>query len=323
MSLRSSVVCGLAIVAIVAGSAGVSLGLQEKETGASKRGDGAFEATAWLRVRGRPADPAADTREYEAFRTMQIQLLKSPVVLNAAVRRPGIAELPTLRNQAEPIAWIADSLEFVTKDRSEVMIIRLRGDRAEDVGQILAAVTEVYLDDIVKKERTDRLARRDSLEKKYKEMQEEAQRKRQHYADLVERNGHPDALSDARGAELVMGEVASLRAERAAIRTEARSIRADIEVGDAVGEAADPRRPARIRVLDQQAAELEEEIGVAVTALARRKDDLKTMETLKQEIDANQRVADQIGIQLESSAFDLTEPPRVMLLEEVTVRKAE
>ena len=319
MSRWASVVSGLAIVAIVVG-----VWLVPGTLPAWLGSD--HTAEAWLRFRGAPDSMGADQTDranYDAFRRTQFQLLKSPVVLNAALRRPGITDLETIREQEDPIGWLSRSMQIVANDQSEVVRIQLRGKRGDDLVTILKAVTDVYLEDIVKTDHADRISRREALVRKYKEMQEDSQRKRQRYADLVERNGHPDAISDARSGELALGEAASLRAQHAAIRTEARSIRADIEVGEAVGETVDPRRPARLRVLDRQAAELEEEIGVAVTRLARRKDDLRAMETLKQEIDVNQRVTDQIGLQLESTAFELTAPPRVTLLEEVSVRKSE
>ena len=241
MSRWASVVCGLAIVAIVAGSFGVSLGRQEEDGQEARRGEGAFEATALLRVRGRPADPAGDGGAYRAFRKTQAELLRSPIVLNAVLRRPGIADFPTLSGSEDPVEWIADRLEIVDRDGTEVMILRLRGDRADDVRRILAAVTEVYLGDIADRERLERTARRDSLEKKHKEMMAESKLKKQTYSGLVEKNGPSDAKAMA----------------------------------------------------------------------------------LREEISRMARIADQIGLQLESPSLDPKAPPRVTLLEEVSVRKSE
>ena len=53
-----------------------------------------FEAVAWLRVRDKSgmygSGIGRDNAEYEAYRKTQVQLIKSPLVLMAALRRPGI-----------------------------------------------------------------------------------------------------------------------------------------------------------------------------------------------------------------------------------------
>ena len=52
---------------------------------------------------------------------------------------------------------------------SEVVQVRLRGENAKEVTQIVNAVTQAYLNDVVNKEKSERLQRRDTLERKYKE----------------------------------------------------------------------------------------------------------------------------------------------------------
>lgn len=58
-----------------------------------------YEAVAWLRVRDKSgmfgAGIGRDNAEYEAFRKTQVQLIKSPLVLMAALRRPGVDALST------------------------------------------------------------------------------------------------------------------------------------------------------------------------------------------------------------------------------------
>ena len=64
-----------------------------------------FEAVAWLRVRDRSgmfgAGMGRYNAEYEAFRKTQVQLIKSPLVLMAALRRPGIDQLSMLKGDED------------------------------------------------------------------------------------------------------------------------------------------------------------------------------------------------------------------------------
>lgn len=84
-----------------------------------------------------------------AFRKAHFQLLRSPVVLDAALRRPGIADLETVREQKNPSEWLIETIDAASVDDPTIFVIRLRGKRPEDLRRILLAVTEAYLDDIL------------------------------------------------------------------------------------------------------------------------------------------------------------------------------
>ena len=69
-----------------------------------------YEAVAWLRVRdksGMLSGGGRDAAEYEAYRKTQVQLIKSPFVLTAALRRPSISDLGMLRDEIDPVSWLA------------------------------------------------------------------------------------------------------------------------------------------------------------------------------------------------------------------------
>jgi uncharacterized protein involved in exopolysaccharide biosynthesis len=94
-----------------------------------------FEAAVWLRVRdksGMLTGGSRDNAEYEAYRKTQLQLMKSPFVLTSALRRPGIAELPTVREEIDPVDWLARSIQITAPMDSEVVQVRLRGKKAAD-----------------------------------------------------------------------------------------------------------------------------------------------------------------------------------------------
>jgi hypothetical protein len=109
-----------------------------------------YEAVVWLRIRasgtllseGRSA-------EYDAYRKTQLQLLRSPVVLNAALRKPGISSLRMITEQDDPQTWLARTIEPVLQGDAEVMQLKFRGSVADETAKILNAITSCYLDDIV------------------------------------------------------------------------------------------------------------------------------------------------------------------------------
>ena len=173
-----------------------------------------YEAVAWLRVRdkGGMLSRGRDTAEYESYKKTQLQLMKSPYVLQAALRKPGIEGLETLREAgADPIGWLSRSLIVTASPESEVVQVRLRGKKADDTAKILNAVTTSFLDDVVNKERTERLSRRDALEKKFKENMAELRSRRETLNNLARTLGTRDSAEVATQRGLLMDHVGTLR----------------------------------------------------------------------------------------------------------------
>ena len=377
-----------------------------------------YEAVVWLRIRstGGLLGNDGNASEYEAYRKTQLQLLRSPVVLNAALRRPGISSLRTITEEEDPVLWLGTALQPVVNQQSEVLQLKLRAPVAEDAAKILNAVTQCYLDDIVNKDRQDRLARRDSLEKKYKENQTELRSRKETYNELARTLGTRDSAEVATQRALLMDHLSALKHSLRAAESDLKTIDLELAVGAADGEQpADEEsegdskqwidvavaREPEVRELDARIAFITDQIvsqaersarGLNEPAVKRligqreqlrqELDTLKTVlrpqvaramakgsqstsrfdasgspaaikvrrEALQQTIDVTskevadltkevialgaanadlevrrgeieglQRVTDQIGLQLESSALDLTAPPRVTLLEEAPV----
>jgi capsular exopolysaccharide synthesis family protein len=190
-----------------------------------------FEAVVWLRIRasgtllneGRSA-------EYDAYRKTQLQLLRSPVVLNAALRKPGISSLKTITEQDDPQNWLARTIEPVLQGDSEVMQLKFRGAVAEDTAKILNAITSCYLDDIVNKDRQDRLSRRDQLEKKFKENQTELRSRRETFNDLARTLGTRDSQEVATQRGLLMDQLGTARGRMIQAENDLERLEAEIAI---------------------------------------------------------------------------------------------
>ena len=200
-----------------------------------------YEAVSWLRVRdktgtfyGTGGPGNRDNAEFESYRKTQVQLIKGPFVLTSALRRPGIAELPTLQeHKADPISWLSRNIQVSAPMESEVIQIRLRGDNPNDVAQIVNAVTQAYMNDIIDKEKNDRLERRDTIDKQYKQNKNELRRKLSEYHDLTRTLGGHDSVEVATQRTLLLDHLATLRAELAALQRELSLIDAHLQVSDA------------------------------------------------------------------------------------------
>jgi polysaccharide biosynthesis transport protein len=176
-----------------------------------------FEAVAWLRVRDKSgmygAGAGRDNAEYEAYRKTQVQLIKSPFVLTSALRRPGISSLATFSGEEDPVGLLMRNVQVSAPMESEVVQVRLRGENSKEVTQIVNAVTQAYLNDVVNKEKTERLQRRDTLERKYKENMAEVRANYDTYHNLARSLGAADSTEVATQRALLLDHLGTLRAQ--------------------------------------------------------------------------------------------------------------
>jgi len=264
-----------------------------------------FEAVVWLRIRasgtllneGRSA-------EYDAYRKTQLQLLRSPVVLNAALRKPGISSLKTITEQDDPQNWLARTIEPVLQGDSEVMQLKFRGAVAEDTAKILNAITSCYLDDIVNKDRQDRLSRRDQLEKKFKENQTELRSRRETFNDLARTLGTRDSQEVATQRGLLMDQLGTARSRMIQAENELERLEAEIAIiefrKDEVADARADKQRDEVEGDDDGADQLASE--ELIEAALSREPEIRALES---QIAA---LTDSILGQAERSARGMNEP---------------
>ena len=196
-----------------------------------------FEAVAWLRVRDKSgmygAGTGRDNAEFEAFRKTQVQLVKSPFVLTSALRRPGITGLSLFAGEDDPVGYLMKYLTVAAPMESEVIQVRLRGENAKEVTQIVNAVTQAYLTDIVNKEKSERLQRRDTLERKYKENMTEVRTNLDTYHNLAKSLGTVDSAEVIAQRSLLLDHLGTLRAQINQSQRDLALIDAELAIMDA------------------------------------------------------------------------------------------
>lgn len=269
------------------------------------------DVVAWLQFR---TEPGADRAMADQQKKSMLKLLTSPFVLASALKQPGVAELETVRDQKDPVMWLSRSLEVVAQADSDVVKVRLRGRRPADLAKIVNAVTAVFLEDVVDKHRVATLGKRDILEKKFKESHAELLVLREQAIELAAKVEGPDAV-DAKWAER---ELDALSGELSGVRSALRTVTADSAVATSTGEPADPKLEARKKVLGEQAKTLVAEMDAIRTKardLAQARVDLKARRT---SVESLEHVTEQLGLQLEATAVELSAPSRVRLVEAAT-----
>ena len=196
-----------------------------------------FESVAWLRVRDKSGmfgvGGGRDNAEYEAYRKTQVQLIKSPFVLTSALRRPGISSLSTLSAEDDPVGYLMRNIQVSAPMESEVVQVRMRGEDPKEVTQIVNAVAQAYLSDVVNKEKSERLNRRDMLERKYKENMAEVRSSLDTYNNLAKTLGTADTAEVATQRSLLLDHLSTLRAQLNQTQRDLTLIDAELAIMDA------------------------------------------------------------------------------------------
>ena len=131
-----------------------------------------YEAFALLRVSGqRPAILEAGGsggEEFDVFKRTQVQLILSYVVLNGTLRERSINQLSVAREHSDDqVAWLKSQLIIDYPNDAEIMRIAMKGEKPSEVVKIVDKVVEVYLREIVYRDKQLRLENEEKLKRAY------------------------------------------------------------------------------------------------------------------------------------------------------------
>ncbi len=280
-----------------------------------------YEAVSWLRVRSNPGSFSGNygAGEYDQYRKTQLQLIKSPFVLNAALRRPGISNLESLRDEKDQVTWLTRRIEVAAPSESEVVQIRMRGENPREIQQLVNAVTQAYLSDVVNKERTERLARRDMLEKKYKENMAEVRTRLETFNNLARSLGTRDSAEVSTQRSLLLDHLGTLRAQLTQLQRDVVQIDTELALIDAAerngendgaGKAVDSSlmRHPQMAELSRRLAELEDAITYQAERSARGMNDPSVRRLLGQREDLLRRIDATAGELRPQMLAEMTRP---------------
>jgi capsular exopolysaccharide synthesis family protein len=172
-----------------------------------------------------PGDQRINVPNYQRG---QLALIKSRVVLNAALKRPGVAELAMLRDKSDPAAWLEKQLRADFSVAPEVLRLSLAGEDPVEIAVLLGAVRDAYLDEIVEKERRPQVERLERLKKVYEEYTAVLADRRQAARELAEGLGASDPAALGLKQQFALERLGELQKELKQIQGELRQARLDL-----------------------------------------------------------------------------------------------
>ena len=191
-----------------------------------------IKARALLLVADMPPRVVTDGRgspdSHDRYLQNQLVLLKSRLVLNATMEQAAISQLPAIKKQADPTAWLARNLKITNLENTgviEVSIDAQSGADVKDQAAIINAIVAAYMQGVVdvhKKRRADRREMLKKLGKKYQDMiheRRESARKLSESAANSEKFAGSNQQRSSRRYDNLMDRRLTLRLDRARTET--------------------------------------------------------------------------------------------------------
>lgn len=153
------------------------------------------EVEAWFNVKSASpvlvedvvSNSQRNMNEFDYFRRTQMQMIKTPLVLIAAMRE--ISELPMLKRERDPVQYLKDELNVDFPGDSELMRISMRGEDPQQLVKIVEAVSTAYRNEVVDRDKQLKTENFDVLGATADSLRQQITREQENYKRLCELMG--------------------------------------------------------------------------------------------------------------------------------------
>lgn len=262
-------------------------------------------------------------QEYEVFKATQAQLLRSPVVLMAALRKPGITALDIYKREAiDPIGWLRDDLSVGFPADAEIMQVSLTDKNGKEVMQVVQAVVESYLSEIVETERNQKARELTNLAEVLAAKEREIRAKRTALKQLAEELGTADGETLRMQLQFATQQLSMHRQLLNKVQIDARTLSAELQVAQTALKRLDSApvnamEVEKLKSADWTSRELEKKLSELVILLQQARGRSRTgddplVEQLTEQVNSiqtelNSRVAGYASMITEAARNELTE----------------
>ncbi|OHB70176.1 MAG: hypothetical protein A2V70_11725, partial [Planctomycetes bacterium RBG_13_63_9] len=158
-----------------------------------------FRATVYLTVLASEPElanltggrPLVTQTAYEIYKNTQLGYMTNPQVLTAALRSTEIRELPCVKREKDPVAWLQEELRVSYPGEAEIMEVSMTGDDPKAVAKLVQAVVDAYMAEVVEDKRNEQRTRLQKLNDVLTETENEVRGLRNDQSRLAEQLGTP------------------------------------------------------------------------------------------------------------------------------------
>jgi uncharacterized protein involved in exopolysaccharide biosynthesis len=186
-------------------------------------------------------DPEAGSRPLlEEFQKTQSALVRSVPVLEQVLRDSKIAQLETVRSQADARSWLENALRV--SFQGEIMTVSLSGGRPQELAAIVNAVVASYMNEVVARDKFARAEQLNVLERSLQGNQHRLEDKRQELEAMT----HEAEGGKAAKATALEDEIEVVRETAQHVRRRIEQLRLELKAPDRIiplGSAPVPTQP--------------------------------------------------------------------------------
>jgi translation initiation factor IF-2 len=194
------------------------------------------------------ADEGGSTPNFQLYRSTQQQMMKTPFVLNTALRKEGVSGLQELVEAPSAMEWLQKSIKVEFPDNGEIMRASVETQSGDSCVKIINAVVEAYMDEVVLNERNDRLKRLDNLERVYSEAEQKVRTKRSELRALATALGTSDSDSLTVAQENALQQFGVMQTKLSEVQFQLMQAEGELEIAKKWEEQAlaEMRRPWQV-----------------------------------------------------------------------------
>jgi capsular exopolysaccharide synthesis family protein len=156
------------------------------------------------------------------YQRSQVALLRTRFVLSRALRNVDVANLVTLKDEPDPVAWLEKHIQADYAMAPEIFRIALTGEHPEDLKKLVTEVREAYVKEIADKEHEKRFKRLDQLKQLFDKFDTQLQQKREKLRKMAESLGSNNSKWLVLQQQYALTQLNSVQSELISYQTQLR-----------------------------------------------------------------------------------------------------
>ncbi len=279
-----------------------------------------YESVATIQIKF--SDPtiwhAEGSVNFETYKHNAMSFLKqAPFVIQGALDDRTVHDLPLIKeHEPDAAAWLTEALIVENQLGSELIRVSLRNEDPKGLPEIVNAVINANQREVVDKERTDKLDRRDRLDKKFRSYKNNILEKERQLFELNQQIGTTDAETAKVRMRIEVADLEGLMQSRLEAQKAITELTMKIAMTKALTESAE-KGDVSDALLDEAIAKDPEIIQATNDLNALRKEERDLMKAVRRHNDpALVRVRDAIT-SLEQSIEERRNADRQTLVERI------
>jgi hypothetical protein len=262
--------------------------------------------------------------EFAVYQRTQMAMIKSRLVLKAALQMHGTTSVEVIRQQTDPVAWLEKSLKVTQLEGTDLVRISLSGRNSADLAILVNAVASAYERESEIAERSSRVVRLQGVQNAFTRHNERLQARRRAHRDLMAALADgSNAFAGQRFLQLKQ-DMADFSRELTRVRLAKVAAQAELarpSIGRSADEAA--RKSKQEQLKDElgflQAKEdlLDKELVRFGRLLDKSSDDLDSM---KRDLDQEEQIVKRLQTEIATLEIEMQASPQIAVLDKAAAR---